>query len=72
MRLITVSEASPILHMSQQAIWTLVREEVIPSGVVVRLGRRIRFNETKLIAWLDAGGQGLPGGWKWEATAAKA
>jgi hypothetical protein len=44
----------------------MVREGLIPPGVVIRLGKRIRFNEPKFLEWLDAGGQGFAGGWKRE------
>jgi len=36
----------------------------IPLGVVVRIGRRVFFNEERFVAWLEAGGAALPGGWR--------
>lgn len=41
---LTVSEASPILKMSTQAIYTAIRERQVPKGAILRIGRRIRIN----------------------------
>lgn len=36
---------------------------------VVRVGRLVRFDMDKLEAWIDSGGQALPGGWRQEEAA---
>lgn len=69
MRLITTAEAARLMSVSEHAVWSLARQGLIPPGVVVRIGRRLRFNEPRLVEWLEAGGQGLPGGWRWEPEA---
>lgn len=38
---------------------------------VVRLGRLVRFDAEKLEAWIAAGGQSLPGGWRQEPAEAR-
>lgn len=38
----------------------------------VRVGRRVYVHETRLAAWIDAGGESLPGGWRREAPGAPA
>jgi len=47
--------------------YELARVGILPDGVVVRLGRQIRFDEDALVDWIRGGGQALPGGWKREA-----
>ncbi len=69
MRLITAKEAAVILQVNLPSVWEMVRHGIIPAGVVIRLGKRIRFNEERLVDWLDAGGQAFPGGWKREREA---
>jgi len=36
-------------------------------GGLVRFGRKVRFDPDKFDAWLEQGGEALPGGWKQEA-----
>ncbi len=50
--------------LSEQRIYTLVREGIFPPGVVVRLGRQVRINEDRLTTFLTDGGAALPGGWR--------
>jgi excisionase family DNA binding protein len=64
MALIAVSAASAVLGISAQRTYELVRTGVMPPGVAVRLGRQVRIDEEALRAWIHAGGQALPGGWR--------
>lgn len=54
--LLSVTEVALMLGMPVSTVYDLVRQGRI--GGVVRLGRRIRFEERKLYEWIDAGGQG--------------
>ncbi len=45
---LTVSEASPILKMSKQAIYTAVRQNQIPEAAILRIGKRIRIDPTAI------------------------
>jgi hypothetical protein len=36
---------------------------LFPPGVVVRIGRQVRFSERALMEFLEAGGKGLAYGW---------
>ena len=45
----------------------LIRSGIFPPGVIVRLGRQIRVHPGKLEAFIEGGGQALPGGWRWES-----
>jgi len=45
---LTVAESSPILKMSQQAIYTAIREHQIPDAAILRIGRRIRIDPQEL------------------------
>lgn len=63
-RLLRVPHVARILDVSEDRVYELAREGVLPA---VRLGRQIRFDEDKLRAWIDQGGCALPGGWRREA-----
>lgn len=53
-----------VLNVSEARAYELVREGVLPA---VRLGRQVRISEEALRAFIERGGQGLPGGWRREA-----
>jgi len=57
----------PVAFPSEQALYRAIRENVIPAGVAVRIGRRMLVNADRLQQWIDAGGSALPGGWRREA-----
>jgi hypothetical protein len=44
----------------------MVRAGILPSGVVVRLGRLIRVDPSRLEDFIASGGKTLPGGWRKE------
>jgi hypothetical protein len=55
--LITVKKAKKILgKRSDGRVYDLVARGLIPPGPLVRMGREIKFNEEKLIEWVEAGG----------------
>lgn len=56
MRLITVKQTSEVLGVTLPRTYELARKDFFPPGVVVRLGRQIRFNEAALSAWIERGG----------------
>lgn len=66
--LISVAESSRILGESPKAIYSMIRCQLLPPGVAVRIGRKVRIHRERLLAWLEAGGQALPGGWKRKPT----
>jgi excisionase family DNA binding protein len=53
MRLLTAREAAPILRVTRERVYELVRLGLIPS---VRLGRQVRFSESALEDWIAGGG----------------
>ena len=55
------------LDLPLSTVYEMARRNRI--GGVVRLGRRLRFEPSKLEAWIEAGGQALPGGWRQEVAA---
>jgi predicted DNA-binding transcriptional regulator AlpA len=58
MRLITAEQTSEILGVNLQRTYELARRpDVFPQGIVVRLGRQIRFNEDALRDWIRRGGR---------------
>ena len=60
-QLLTAKEAAELLHVSLARLYELVRGGVVPA---VRLGRQVRFSAAALDAWIVAGGQALPEGWR--------
>lgn len=53
--------------ISLPTAYRLAEQQVIPPGVVVRLGRRLRVHVARADAWLAYGGGGFDGGWKHSA-----
>lgn len=52
--LIKAREAKDIVGLSLPQTYTLVNK--MPAGVVVRLGKRVRFNRDALLQWVANGG----------------
>lgn len=48
--------AAQILGQSTKHVYDQVGRGVFPPGVVVRLGRAIRFHPERLLAWIEQGG----------------
>lgn len=65
-KLLTVDDVADHLGVPKSTVYEAVRQNRI--GGIVRIGRMVRFDPDKLEAWIEAGGQALPGGWKQEAT----
>ena len=49
--------------LSEDRIYTLAREGIIPS---IRIGRTLRFSPTAIEEFISNGGKALPGVWKRE------
>jgi excisionase family DNA binding protein len=64
MKLGTGKRAAEILGVTQARFYELVRTQILPPGVIIRLGRQIRVDEDALEAWIRSGGQTLAGGWR--------
>jgi excisionase family DNA binding protein len=60
-KLMTVEEVADILAVTPNRVRFLVREQIIKS---VHLGRQIRITPGTLSAFIEGGGQALPGGWR--------
>ena len=55
--LLTVTQVTPLLGSRREAsIYDDVVKGVFPPGVLVKLGRRIRFEEQALKDWIARGG----------------
>ena len=61
MRLLKIEEVAKLLSIPKARAYQLARDSLIP---VVRIGRQIRVSEEALAAWVEHGGQALPGGWR--------
>jgi excisionase family DNA binding protein len=55
-QLITADEVARILRIKKHQVYAMVRKRMLPPGVVVRLGRLVRFDEDELRGWASAGG----------------
>jgi len=62
LELLTVEEVAREWKVRPGRIYELAREGRLPG--VVRLGRQVRLDATRLRDWIAAGGQALPGGWR--------
>ncbi len=57
MRLLTAKETAEILAVKLPRVYELARrKDILPVGVVIRLGRQIRFSEAALRQWVEDGG----------------
>lgn len=54
-KLRTVSYMAPRLDLKKQQLYALVRQDFFPPGIVIRFNRQIRFNESRLIDFLEGG-----------------
>lgn len=54
-KLRTVDYVAPRLNIKKQQLYSLVRQDFFPPGVVIRLNRQIRFNESRLNQFLENG-----------------
>ena len=63
MQLLTAKRLAEVLNVSEARAYELMRDGTLP---VVRLGRQVRIDEDALRAFIAAGGQPLPGGWRRE------
>jgi excisionase family DNA binding protein len=63
-----ISYAAQRLNKSVQQIYAMVREGILPSGVVVKLGRSIRIDPDALEEFIKSGGKPLEGGWRKDAN----
>ena len=54
--MLTAREASALLRIRPPQVYMLARDGILPS---VRIGRSVRFNRERLLAWIEAGGAGL-------------
>jgi excisionase family DNA binding protein len=50
---LTVKKAAPMTGMSEQALYTAIREKKFPA---IRIGRRIRISPQSLAEWAKRGG----------------
>lgn len=58
-RLLTADEVAEATSLPKARVYELARTGEMPS---VRLGRAVRFAESALLAWIEAGGTPLPAG----------
>lgn len=60
-RLLRVPKVARILDISEQRVYEMARQDLLPH---VRLGRQIRIDSQALDDFITQGGQALPGGWR--------
>ena len=65
-KLLSVKAIAERCDIPESTVYEMARQNRI--GGVVRLGRKLRFDPDKFEAWLDAGGEALPGGWRQKAA----
>lgn len=65
-RLGTAKAVADRLDVDTSTVYDLARKQILPG--TVRVGRSVRFDLDALEAWIAAGGEALPGGWRQEAA----
>lgn len=68
-QIISASEVAEILGVSAIRVYEMARAGLLPAGVVVRLGRQVRFNADALDRWIESGGRSWESGWRRAAGA---
>ena len=64
-RIVGVKPIAELLDVKPARVYELAQRDILPH---IKLGRQVRFDMAKVEAWLEAGGQALPGGWRQEAA----
>jgi predicted DNA-binding transcriptional regulator AlpA len=52
----TARDVAELLNLPLPRIYEVTRKGFFPTGVVVRIGRQIRYNRESLLSWLQNGG----------------
>jgi excisionase family DNA binding protein len=55
----TAEEIAPILRVKPERVYEMARLGILPKGVVIKLGRQVRFDEERLREWMQNGGKGI-------------
>lgn len=53
MKLLTVKDLSNILQTKESTVRTWIKRGIIPTSIQIRLGTSLRFNEDKVMDWLN-------------------
>ncbi len=64
-RIVGVKPVADLLGVKPTRVYDLAQRDLIPH---IKLGSQVRFDLDKVEAWLESGGQALPGGWRQEAA----
>lgn len=64
-RIVGVKPVAELIDVKPSRVYELAQQDLIPH---IRMGRQLRFDLDKVEAWLESGGQALPGGWRQEAA----
>ena len=64
-RIVSVKPVAELLAVTPARVYDLAQRDIIPH---IKLGRQVRFDLDKIEAWLESGGEALPGGWRQEVA----
>lgn len=59
--LLNAAEVAAWLNITEARVYELARGKILPA---VRMGRQVRFDPVRVEAWINSGGEALPGGWR--------
>lgn len=66
----TAKDVARITRKTEKSVFQAVKDGLFTgTGIVIHLGRLVRFHPEKFMAWLEAGGAQWPGGWRKEKPA---
>lgn len=60
----TAKDVARITRKTEKSIFQAVKDGLFPAGIVIYLGRLVRFHPERFMTWLEAGGAQWPGGWR--------
>ena len=60
-KLLKVEDVAELFNVTEERVYTLAREGIIP---VCRVGRQLRFSENAINEFVDSGGKSWSGGWR--------
>ena len=61
----TAKDVARITRKTEGSIFQAVKDGLFDgTGIVIHLGRLVRFHPDRLMVWLEAGGAQWPGGWR--------
>lgn len=61
----TAKDVAKVVRKSEKSVFQCVHDGLFDgTGIVIHIGRLVRFHPERFLTWLEAGGAQWPGGWR--------